>query len=50
MFELIVAFAVGMIVMDLMWAWRLGLVQTAYQFIKWKLTKRSTSQHTQEQE
>jgi hypothetical protein len=47
--ELLIAFIVGMVVMDLMWAWRLGLVQTAYQFLKWKLTKRSIS-HTQEQE
>jgi hypothetical protein len=39
--ELLIAFIVGMVVMDLMWAWRLGLIQTAYQFIKWKLTKRS---------
>ena len=38
--ELLVAFIVGMVVMDLMWAWRLGLIQTLYQFIKWKLTKR----------
>lgn len=38
--ELFIAFIVGMVVMDLMWAWRLGLVQTAYQFIKWKFTKR----------
>jgi hypothetical protein len=48
MLELIVAFAVGMIVMDLMWAWRLGLVQTAYQFIKWKFTKRPQPNFDQE--
>ena len=48
--ELLIAFIVGMVVMDLMWAWRLGLVQTVYQWLKWKFTKRSISQHTQEQE
>jgi hypothetical protein len=48
--ELLIAFIVGMVVMDLMWAWRLGLIQTVYQFIKWKLTKRSMAQYTQEQE
>jgi hypothetical protein len=42
--ELLIAFIVGMVVMDLMWAWRLGLIQTAYQFIKWKLTKRNTQE------
>jgi hypothetical protein len=46
--ELLVAFIVGMVVMDLLWAWRLGLVQTVYQFIKWKLTKRSQSNFDQE--
>ena len=35
--ELFIAFVVGMIVMDLMWAWRLGLIQVIYQFVKWKL-------------
>lgn len=35
--ELLVAFIVGMIVMDLMWAWRLGLVQVVFEFVKWKL-------------
>lgn len=34
--ELLVAFVVGAVVMDLMWAWRLGLVQITWQFIKWK--------------
>jgi hypothetical protein len=47
--ELLVAFIVGMIVMDLMWAWRLGLVQTVYYFIKWKLfTKRPQPNFEQE--
>jgi hypothetical protein len=46
--ELLIAFIVGMVVMDVMWAWRLGLVQTVYQFIKWKLTKRSQSNFDQE--
>jgi hypothetical protein len=46
--ELLVAFIVGMVVMDFLWAWRLGLVQTVYQFIKWKLTKRSQSNFDQE--
>ena len=41
--ELIVAFVVGMVVMDLMWAWRLGLVQTAFQFNKWKVSKKEQS-------
>lgn len=41
--ELIIAFVVGMVVMDIMWAWRLGLVQTAFQFIKWKFTKKEQS-------
>ena len=46
--ELLVAFIVGMIAMDLMWAWRLGLVQTVYQFIKWKITKRPQPNFEQE--
>jgi hypothetical protein len=44
--ELIVAFVVGMVVMDIMWAWRLGLVQTAFQFIKWKFTKKSSQEQS----
>lgn len=46
MIELFVAFVIGMIVMDLMWAWQLGLVQTAFQFIKWKLTKNSSQEQS----
>jgi hypothetical protein len=46
--ELLVAFIVGLIVMDLLWAWRLGLVQTVYQFIKWKITKRPQPNFEQE--
>lgn len=44
--ELLIAFVIGMVVMDLMWAWRLGLIQTVFAFVKWKFSKR---QH-QEQE
>jgi len=32
--ELLVAFIVGMVVMDLMWAWRLGIPQALY--YRWK--------------
>lgn len=46
--ELLIAFIVGMVVMDLMWAWRLGLVQTVYHWLKWKLVTKH--KHTQEQE
>jgi hypothetical protein len=48
MLAMILVFLAGMIVMDLMWAWRLGLVQTAYQFIKWKFTKRPQPNFDQE--
>lgn len=42
--ELLIAFVVGMIVMDIMWAWRLGLVQVVFQFVKWKLFSKKPSQ------
>jgi hypothetical protein len=42
--ELLVAFIAGMIVMDVMWAWKLGLVQTVWQFLKWKFSKRTNEQ------
>lgn len=42
--ELLIAFVVGMVVMDIMWAWRLGLVQTLFAFIKWKFSKKSSIQ------
>ena len=32
--ELLIAFIVGMIVMDVMWAWRLGIPQAMY--YRWK--------------
>jgi hypothetical protein len=32
--ELLVAFIVGMVVMDVMWAWRLGIPQALY--YRWK--------------
>jgi hypothetical protein len=32
--ELLVAFIVGMVVMDLMWAWRMGIPQALY--YRWK--------------
>jgi hypothetical protein len=41
---LLIAFIVGMVVMDLMWAWRLGLIQTAFQFLKWKFTKQTSKE------
>jgi hypothetical protein len=32
--ELLIAFIVGMVVMDVMWAWRLGIPQALY--YRWK--------------
>jgi hypothetical protein len=34
--ELLVAFIIGMIVMDLMWAWRLGIPQALYYRFKYR--------------
>lgn len=34
--ELLVAFIVGMVVMDFMWAWRLGIPQALYYRFKYR--------------
>jgi hypothetical protein len=45
--ELIVAFIVGMIVMDVMWAWKLGIPQVLY--ARWKYRKAIKQLDEQEQ-
>ena len=40
MLAVILAFIAGTIVMDFLWAWKLGLVQATYEFFKWKLSKK----------
>jgi hypothetical protein len=34
--ELLIAFTVGMVVMDVMWAWRLGIPQAMYYRFKYR--------------
>jgi hypothetical protein len=46
--ELFLAFVAGMIVMDLMWAWRLGIPQAIWVMFKLKLEqKRSAKDSSQ---
>ena len=46
--ELFLAFVAGMIVMDLMWAWRLGIPQAIWAILKLKLEqKRSDKESSQ---
>jgi len=49
MLELIVAFAVGMIVMDLMWAFKLGIPQAYYAYYKYRKAIRQNPNLEQEQ-
>ena len=39
MFNFFIGVVVGMLVMDLLWAWKIGLVEKVMQYvsIKWKL-------------
>jgi hypothetical protein len=46
--ELLVAFIVGMIVMDVMWAWKLGIPQALY--TRWKYRKVIKQLEEQEQQ
>jgi hypothetical protein len=42
--EMILVFLAGMIVMDVMWAWRLGIPQTMYAMWKYKRALRNQPQ------
>jgi Tfp pilus assembly protein PilW len=45
--ELVIAFVLGLIVMDLMWAWRLGIPQMLW--ARWKYRKVLKQMSEQEQ-
>lgn len=43
MFELILAFVIGLIVMDFIWAYKLGIVQMLWYRLRARLSRREVS-------